>query len=135
VRGAADPEQIRRLARELGKAVDLGTKMYLTGGATAVLEGWRDSTIDIDVRFDPDSDAALDRIRDLKEELSINVELASPPFRRSSLRVFERPSNHWRRALGSSGPPSNAYPRRFFPFRFPPHRGFISGRRLATLPF
>jgi hypothetical protein len=52
--------------------------MYLTGGATAVLEGWRDSTVDIDVRFEPDSEAALSRIKDLKEELAVNVELASP---------------------------------------------------------
>ena len=52
--------------------------MYLTGGATAVLEGWRESTVDIDVRFEPDSDAALGRIRDLKEELEVNIELASP---------------------------------------------------------
>ncbi len=52
--------------------------MYLTGGATAVLEGWRDTTVDIDVRFEPDSDAALNRIKDLKEELAVNVELASP---------------------------------------------------------
>jgi len=52
--------------------------MYLTGGATAVLEGWRASTVDIDVRFEPDSDEALTRIRDLKNELSVNVELASP---------------------------------------------------------
>lgn len=52
--------------------------MYLTGGATAVLEGWRASTVDIDVRFEPDSDAALTRIRDLKEEIEVNVELASP---------------------------------------------------------
>jgi hypothetical protein len=52
--------------------------MYLTGGATAVLEGWRESTVDIDVRIEPDSDAALTKIRDLKEQLSLNVELASP---------------------------------------------------------
>ena len=52
--------------------------MYLTGGATAVLEGWRASTVDVDVRFEPDSDAALRRIAELKEELSLNVELASP---------------------------------------------------------
>lgn len=52
--------------------------MYLTGGATAVLEGWRDTTVDIDVRFEPDSDAALSRLADLKEELSVNVKLASP---------------------------------------------------------
>lgn len=78
MRDAADAERIALLARELGRAVAPGTRMYLTGGATAVLEGWRDSTVDIDVRFEPDSDDALDRIRDLKEELSLNVELASP---------------------------------------------------------
>lgn len=78
MRGEADAERIRSLARELGRAVAPGTRMYLTGGATAVLEGWRDSTVDIDVRFEPDSDAALSRIKDLKEELSVNVELASP---------------------------------------------------------
>ncbi len=78
MRGAADAERIRSLARELGRAVTPGTRMYLTGGATAVLEGWRDSTVDIDVRIEPDSDPALNRIRDLKEQLGVNVELASP---------------------------------------------------------
>jgi hypothetical protein len=78
VREAADAERIRRLARELGRAVPAGTRMYLTGGATAVLEGWRRSTVDIDVRFEPDSDAALGRISEVKERLSLNIELASP---------------------------------------------------------
>jgi hypothetical protein len=78
VRDAADAERIGSLARELGRAVAPGTKMYLTGGATAVLEGWRKSTADIDVRFEPDSDAALSRIAEIKERLGVNVELASP---------------------------------------------------------
>lgn len=78
MRETADAERIERLARELGRVVPPGTRMYLTGGATAVLEGWRESTVDVDIRFEPDSDAALERIRDLKEELSLNVELASP---------------------------------------------------------
>lgn len=78
MREAADAERIWLLARELGRAVPPGTRMYLTGGATAVLEGWRESTVDIDVRFEPDSDSALTKVRDLKEELSLNVELASP---------------------------------------------------------
>lgn len=78
MREAANANRIRRFARELGRAVPRGTKMYLTGGATAVFEGWRESTVDIDVRFEPDSDAALSRIAALKEELSLNVELASP---------------------------------------------------------
>lgn len=78
MRESADVERIERLARELGRAVAPGTKMYLTGGATAVLEGWRPSTVDVDVRFEPDSDAALRQIADLKERLQVNVELASP---------------------------------------------------------
>lgn len=78
MRNAADAERIKKLARELGRVVAPGTKMYLTGGATAVLEGWRASTVDIDVRFEPDSDAALSRISEIKESLSVNVELASP---------------------------------------------------------
>lgn len=78
MRDAADAERIGSLARELGRVVPAGSRMYLTGGATAVLEGWRESTVDVDVRFEPDSDAALSRIRDLKEQLGVNIELASP---------------------------------------------------------
>lgn len=78
MREPADAGRVRRLAAELGRVVSPGTKMYLTGGATAVLEGWRDSTVDIDVRFEPDSDEPLRRISELKEEMAVNVELASP---------------------------------------------------------
>jgi len=78
VRAAADADRIRRLAKELGRSVPPGTRMYLTGGATAVLQGWRESTVDIDVRFEPDADPALRRIKELKEALDVNVELASP---------------------------------------------------------
>jgi hypothetical protein len=78
MRERADAERVRRLAAELGRTVPAGTKMYLTGGATAVLEGWRESTVDIDVRFEPNSDAPLRRIAELKEKLAVNVELASP---------------------------------------------------------
>lgn len=78
MREQADAERIRRLAVELGRVVPAGTKMYLTGGATAVLEGWRPSTVDIDIRFEPESAAGLRRIAELKEELAVNVELASP---------------------------------------------------------
>ncbi len=54
------------------------TTIYLVGGATAVLEGWRSTTIDVDLRIEPESDQLLRAIPDLKERLGINVELASP---------------------------------------------------------
>lgn len=62
----------------LGTQADQETQAYFTGGATAVLIGWRSSTIDVDVRFEPESDAILRAIPDLKERLHINIELASP---------------------------------------------------------
>jgi hypothetical protein len=50
----------------------------LTGGATAVLEGWRASTIDVHLKLVPDDDELLRAIVDLKERLSMNIELAAP---------------------------------------------------------
>ncbi|MGH2955284.1 MAG: DUF6036 family nucleotidyltransferase, partial [Solirubrobacterales bacterium] len=75
---AADEARIRGLARALGRVAPRGTRLYLTGGATAVLEGWRPATVDIDVRIEPESDQVLRRLSELKEELNVNVELASP---------------------------------------------------------
>ena len=53
-------------------------RIYLTGGASAVLHDWRPSTIDIDIRIVPENDRILKAIPNLKERLHINVELASP---------------------------------------------------------
>lgn len=53
-------------------------QVYLVGGATAVAEGWRDSTIDIDLAFGPGAADALRAIPAIKESLNVNIELASP---------------------------------------------------------
>ncbi len=66
------------MAAELGKVAPEGTRIYLTGGATAVFEGWRTSTVDVDLRVEPDSDEVMRRIATLKDELDLNIELASP---------------------------------------------------------
>lgn len=65
---------MRALARE---AVAEG-RIYLTGGATAVLQGWRESTLDVDIKIIPEHDRLLRAIPVLKESLQINVEHASP---------------------------------------------------------
>jgi hypothetical protein len=44
-----------------------------------VLEGWRGSTVDVDLRFEPDLDELLRELPGLKESLGVNIELASPP--------------------------------------------------------
>jgi hypothetical protein len=79
MRPPVDASRIRELARRLGRSAPSRVRIYLTGGATAVLEGWRQSTIDVDVRFEPEADELLRRLPELKEELGVNVELASPP--------------------------------------------------------
>jgi len=78
MRRLADAERIRRLMEALAQAASGDGRAYLTGGATAVLLGWRRSTIDVDLLLVPDQDAVLRAIPDLKEELQVNVELASP---------------------------------------------------------
>lgn len=79
MRPPVDAARIRELAHRLGRAARHRTRIYLTGGATAVLEGWRTSTIDVDVRIEPESEALLRELVGLKDRLGINVELASPP--------------------------------------------------------
>ncbi len=49
MRGLADADRIREFMRALGREARAETAAYLTGGATAVLLGWRASTIDVDV--------------------------------------------------------------------------------------
>lgn len=60
-----------------GKARSRGA-CYLTGGASALLVGWRETTLDVDLKFDPEPLGVFDAIPELKKSLQINVELASP---------------------------------------------------------
>jgi hypothetical protein len=78
MRELADSTRIEKFMRELGRAVRVDGRVYLTGGATAVLYGWRETTIDIDIKLIPDRDEILREIPRLKEELNLNVELAAP---------------------------------------------------------
>lgn len=78
MRQLATGERIRQLLRALGRATREPTTLYLTGGATAVFFGWRETTIDVDIKLVPDRGELLRAIRDLKDTLEINVELASP---------------------------------------------------------
>src|SRR5262245_26838591 len=62
----------------LGREADRESRIYFTGGASAVLLGWRPSTLDADIEIVPESDALLRAIPRLKDEMRLNVELASP---------------------------------------------------------
>ncbi len=78
MREVADAARIRRFMQAFGAAAEVVTRVYFTGGATAVLLGWRESTIDVDIKIEPDTDALFRAIPRIKESLQLNVELASP---------------------------------------------------------
>jgi hypothetical protein len=79
MRPPVDESRIRALASELGRVASQPVRIYLTGGSTAVLEGWRETTIDVDLRFEPEDDEMLRALPALKDRLGLNIELASPP--------------------------------------------------------
>jgi hypothetical protein len=64
--------------RSLGAAAEEASDVYFAGGATAVLIGWRPTTIDVDLTIVPERESVLRALPRLKEEIRINVELASP---------------------------------------------------------
>lgn len=64
--------------QQLAAAARGAGSIYFTGGATALLLGFRDQTVDIDLKMDPEPPGAFEAIARLKDQLDINVELASP---------------------------------------------------------
>ena len=74
----ADRAHIERLLEAPGRRVRNPHTVHLVDGTSAVLVGWRDSTRDIDVRPEPDSDQLLEALSELKDQLDVNIELASP---------------------------------------------------------
>jgi hypothetical protein len=78
VRAEANAERIRRFMTAFGSLARGPGNVYFTGGATAVLLGWRQTTIDVDLKLDPEPPGAFEALARLKDELDLNVELASP---------------------------------------------------------
>jgi hypothetical protein len=78
MRQLTDATGVRRFMHLLGRRARASGRVYLVGGACAVLLQWRPTTIDVDLELDPALDALLREIAEIKEELQINVELASP---------------------------------------------------------
>ena len=71
-------DSLQAFMKGLAAAARSASRVYLVGGASAVLLGWRNSTIDIDLKIIPESDEILRSLPRLKEQLHVNIELASP---------------------------------------------------------
>jgi hypothetical protein len=78
MRTEADREKIARFMSELGRETIGPGRIFLTGGATAVLMGWRPMTVDVDIKADPEPGRLFESLAVLKERLDLNVELAAP---------------------------------------------------------
>jgi hypothetical protein len=78
MRSNVDPQKIEQLMQALGREARGAGSIYFTGGASALLIGWRSSTVDIDIRLDPEPPGIFQAIAKLKQTLDINIELASP---------------------------------------------------------
>ncbi len=70
--------RVREFMRRLGRTAPRPLAIFLTGGTSAVLEGWRDTTVDIDLRLEREDDDVLRAMVSLKATMDVNVELASP---------------------------------------------------------
>lgn len=80
-REPVDRQRIEYFLRELGKRFRRPGRVYLVGGTTMVYEGFRAQTLDIDLTFDVRAEDHADfirTVRNLKNELDLNVEEASP---------------------------------------------------------
>jgi hypothetical protein len=78
MRADSDKAKVEEFMEALGQRVKGPGTIYLTGGATALLFGWREKTIDLDIKADPEPGGLFEAIAELKECLDANVELASP---------------------------------------------------------
>ena len=78
MRTGLDKPKLRRFIEEVGRRAEGPGRVYLVGGAGALLLGIRDTTIDVDIKLDPEPKAIFEGIAAIKERLSIHVELASP---------------------------------------------------------
>lgn len=78
MREVADVERIRRFMRGVRRCRRGGHAGVLHGRRHRVLFGWRASAIDVDIKFEPDTDPLFRAIPRIKETLQLNVELASP---------------------------------------------------------
>lgn len=78
MRRLATASTVRRVLAALADAATGPGDVFLAGGATAVLIGWRETTLDIDLKFDPEPPGVFAAIPAIKDTLDVNIELAAP---------------------------------------------------------
>lgn len=75
MREKVNVEALKKFMEAIGHSGKKNARIYFVGGATAVLLGWRDTTIDVDLKLIPEANEVLKALPQLKEQLHINIEL------------------------------------------------------------
>lgn len=78
MRRSVTRQKLKTFMEELAKRAQGPGRVYFVGGASALLLGIREQTIDVDLKLDPEPKGVFEAIASLKESLDLNVELASP---------------------------------------------------------
>lgn len=78
VRRELTRDSLRELMEELARTAPAGEsfRVYVVGGGTAVLSGWRAATIDADLYSERDE--VFRDVQAIKERLALNIEFARP---------------------------------------------------------
>lgn len=71
-------ERLQKFMASLGVEARAPGRVYFTGGATAVLMGWREMTIDVDLNADPEPEGFFAALPRIKHSMNLNVEIAAP---------------------------------------------------------
>lgn len=69
---------IGQVLADIGRRTSGAGKIYLVGGGTALLLGFREATIDLDFKIDPEPNGIFEAIAAVKDSQQVNIELASP---------------------------------------------------------
>lgn len=77
-RAATNADKVYAFMRFMGRRCRGPGRVYIAGGASAAVIGWRDTTMDIDCKLDPEPAGAFAAIAEAKEALDMNVEMAAP---------------------------------------------------------
>ncbi len=78
VRSKTTVDKIQIFMKLMGRKARGPGRIYFTGGTSAILHGWRDATMDVDLKLDPEPKGAFEALAQIKKDLNINIELASP---------------------------------------------------------
>lgn len=78
MRRAVTLDRLTTLMQRLAAESKGPGNIYFTGGASLLLWGIRGQTVDVDLKLDPEPLGVFEAIARIKNELDVNIELASP---------------------------------------------------------